>query len=102
MEEKTRVIQWILSRPEGQKFLAACLFTIFTLSAVVTWQEYRYEQKVTQVDNCERDKQQIIVNANALLFKTLTLNNERVDKMKQTLDSLYVAAKLVQLTERGK
>ena len=87
---KTSLVEWILSRPEGKQFLTALLLTVMALASCIVFMEIRYERNVDKIQNCEHEKQMIIKNANETLLNFLIEANARSERTKDKLDSLYI------------
>lgn len=89
-DSKIGIVQYILSRKEGQQFLAACLIVIVVLSGVIVvlW---------VKNDRLYRDKTQIIIKSDERLIDFMKAQNDDLIRLKNQVDSAKTQLELFKI-----
>ena len=99
MDNNKRVIAWILSRPEGKQFLAACMFVIIFLSGVIISMDNRNQRQqrefLRQMKICNDEKQEIKSKDDERFLNFIIIENEKKQSYIDKIDSFRLAAKKI-------
>lgn len=87
-DKRTRLIDWILEKPEGEKFLVALLLTVMSLVACVIVMEVRYERNMDKLQDCKEEKLKMQKESDADFFDYIIKNNAKSERKNEIIDSL--------------
>lgn len=90
MENTKGLINYILSRKDGQSFLAACLLLIIFQWSIIVSQEYRINKVV-------REKQEAVEKWQQTFIDHLTKQNADYYEMQKQVDSMGLEVKKFKL-----
>src|SRR5690348_3839933 len=92
---KMGIVQFILSRKEGQQFLAACLFSIIALCGVIVYQARR-------IDKLHDQNYEIKANDADREIEYWKQKNDNELKLKNQVDSMKAALIIYKLKKQMK
>ena len=97
--ENRNVVEWILSRKEGQIFLSACLLLIMFLGGVVLSMDGRNQQQTKdsakQLQKCYEEKQQLKKDDHEIFLNYIIDENEKKQMYIDRIYSFNLAAKRI-------
>lgn len=91
MEKKDKrigLIDWILAKPEGEKFLVALLLTVISLVTCVLVMEVRYERNMGKLNDCKEEKVEMQKANDSQFLEYIIQNNTKSERKNEIIDSL--------------
>jgi len=97
--ENRNVVEWILSRKEGQIFLSACLLLILFLGGIILSMDGRNQQQVKDaakmIQRCNDEKQQLKKDDDERFLNYIIQENEKKQTYIDRIDSFNMVAKRI-------
>lgn len=95
MENTKGIIKYILSRRDGQQFLAGCLFLIVFQWSFITWLLFK-------VDRLNEENKEIVVKSQRDLINYITKQNADYFEIKKQVDSAKARLEIFKIEKEMK